>query len=78
MFPGVWFSWIIDDLTCSMKASEVERVDSFIQERGAVCGLTVNEGKRGLTTLLPQFTVTEEVVRSAIPFVMTEGRVEYE
>ena len=76
MFPGVWFSWIIDDLTCSMKASEVERVDSFIQERGAVCGLTVNEGKRGLTTLLPQFTVTEEVVRSAIPFVMTEGRVE--
>jgi hypothetical protein len=27
-FPGVWFSWIIDDLTCSMKASEVNRVDS--------------------------------------------------
>ena len=44
-----------------MKASEVNRVDSFIQLRGAECGLTVNEGKRGLTTLLPQFTVTGEV-----------------
>jgi hypothetical protein len=76
MFPGVWFSWIIDDLTCSMKASEVYQVDEFIQSRGAECGLTVNEGKRGLTTLLPQFTVTEEVTMSEIPFVMNEGRVE--
>ena len=46
IFPDVWFSWIIDDLTCSMEVSQVLQVDTFIQEKGAKCGLTVNEGKR--------------------------------
>ena len=75
-FPGVWFSWIIDDLTCSMKASEVNSVDEFIQQRGAECGLTVNEGKRGITTLLTQFTVTPEVIESGIPYELSEGSLE--
>jgi hypothetical protein len=53
-FPDVWFSWIIDDLTCSMRLDQVVRVDEFIKEQGAGCGLTVNEGKRGITSLFLQ------------------------
>jgi hypothetical protein len=43
-FPDVFFSWIIDDLTCSMRLDQVGRVDEFIKVQGAECGLTVNEG----------------------------------
>ena len=42
----------------------------------AECGLTVNEGKRGITSLLPHFTVTQEVVQSGIPYELTEGSLE--
>ena len=76
MFPNVWFSWIIDDLTCSMKVSEVNQVDMAIKRMGATCGLQVNEGKRGMTTLSNMFTVTPEVVASGIPYVLSEGTLE--
>ena len=75
-FPDVWFSWIIDDLTCSMRLDQVGRVDEFIKEQGAKCGLTVNEGKRGITSLLPEFSVTNELVESGIPYVLQESRLE--
>ena len=60
-FPGVWFSWIMDDLTCSMQVDQVRQVDNFIKEEGAKCGLTVNEGKRGITSLLPEFQVMPDL-----------------
>ena len=75
-FPDVWFSWIIDDLTCSMKVDQVVRVDEFIKVMGAACGLTVNEGKRGITSLLPEFTVTPVLERSGIPYELRDGRLE--
>ena len=75
-FPGVWFSWIMDDLTCSMQVDQVKQVDSFIKEKGAVCGLTVNEGKRGITSLLPEFIVTSDLEESGIPYRLIEGRLE--
>ena len=75
-FPNVWFSWIIDDLTCSMRVSEVNQVDQFIKQEGAKCGLKVNEGKRGMTTLSTKFTATQEVYDSGISHVMTEGTLE--
>ena len=75
-FPNVWFSWIIDDLTCSMKVSDMNQVDQFIKQEGAKCGLKVNEGKRGMTTLLTKFTATQEVYDSGIHHVMTEGTLE--
>jgi len=75
-FPDVWFSWIIDDLTCSMRLDQVGRVDEFIKVQGAECGLTVNEGKRGITSLLPEFSVTHELTESGIPYVLQENRLE--
>jgi len=75
-FPDVWFSWIIDDLTCSMRLDQVVQVDEFIKGKGAECGLTVNEGKRGITSLLPEFTVTPDLIESRIPYVLQEGRLE--
>ena len=75
-FPDVWFSWIIDDLTCSMRLDQVVRVDEFIKEQGAGCGLTVNEGKRGITSLLQAFTVTPDLTVSGIPYVLQGNRLE--
>ena len=75
-FPGVWFLWIMDDLTCSMQVDQAMQVDSFIKEEGAACGLTVNEGKRGITSLLPEFQVTPTLEESRIPFRLIEGRLE--
>ena len=43
---------VLDDLTCSMTAEEVVEVDEYIKLRGGQCGLTVNDSKRGLTSLL--------------------------
>ena len=42
-FPGVWFSWIIDDLIDLSRASEVSRVDGPIKVQGGECGMAVNE-----------------------------------
>jgi hypothetical protein len=75
-FPDVWFSWIIDDLTCSMRLDQVGRIDEFIKVGGAGCGLAVNEGKRGITSLLPEFTVTQELRDSGIPYVLEGDRLE--
>ena len=45
------------------------RVGEFIKSKGAECGLTVNEGKGGITSLLPEFTVTSLVAVYHIPYV---------
>ena len=38
--------------------------------------LSVYEGKRGFTSQLPWFTVTQELVESGIPHELIEGRME--
>ena len=75
-FPKVWFSWILDDLTCSMTAEEVMEVDEYIKLRGGQCGLTVNDSKRGLTSLLEVFIPTFDIMHSGIPYQFTDSGVE--
>ena len=63
-------------MTCSMTAEEVMEVDEYIKLRGGQCGLTVNDSKRGLTSLLEVFIPTFDIMHSGIPYQFTDSGVE--
>ena len=74
-FPNIWFSWILDDLTASMTVGEVTAVDAYVKSRGGLCGLTVNDEKRGITSLLDEFIPTYDLIESGIHFSHSDNGV---
>ena len=66
----VWFSWIMDDLTCSMTVADLIEVDTYVREECRNCGMKVNATKRGMTSLLQTFTITEDIELTEMPHTM--------
>ena len=69
-FPEVWFSWIMDDLTCSMTVENMIEVDAYVRNDCSQCGLKVNAAKRGMTSLLQTFTPTMDIEITEMPHTL--------
>ena len=69
-FPDVWFSWIMDDLTCSMTVENMIEVDGYVRSDCSQCGLKVNAAKRGMTSLLQTFTPTMDIEITEMPHTL--------